>query len=109
MERLFTGNTESREKEDGTMEDGPGDLDSIKGELPIGLGMRLMQDRTAMDRYTALPDAEKKRILSYVEGGATGDDAEERVAGTVKSLHDGTPVMNMGQQPPVFQSKPSKV
>lgn len=91
------------------MEDGPGDLDSIKGELPIGLGMRLMQDRTAMDRYTALPDAEKKRILSYVEGGSTGGDAEERVATTVKSLHDGTPVMNMEQQSPVFNNKTPKV
>lgn len=91
------------------MEDGPGDLDSIKGELPIGLGMRLMQDRTAMDRYTALPDAEKKRILSYVEGGSTGEDAEERVASTVKSLHDGTPVMFMGQKPPAIKSKPPKM
>jgi hypothetical protein len=62
-----------------------------------------------MDRYTALPDAEKKRILSYVEGGSTGDDAEERVASTVKSLHDGTPVMNMGLKPPAFKSKPPKV
>lgn len=89
------------------MEDGPGDLDSIKGELPIGLGMRLMQDRTAMDRYTALPDTEKKRILSYVEGGATGDEAEQRVASTVKSLHDGTPVLYMGQQPPSsFRKQP---
>lgn len=91
------------------MEDGPGDLDSIKGELPIGLGMRLMQDRTAMDRYTALSDAEKKSILSYVEGGSTGEDAQERVATTVKSLHDGIPVMNMGQPPPTFKSIPPKV
>ena len=89
------------------MEDGPGDLDSIKGELPIGLGMRLMQDRTAMDRYTALPDAEKKRILSFVEGSSTGEDAEERVANTVKSLHDGTLVSYIKQQP-AFKSKPPK-
>jgi hypothetical protein len=68
--------------------------------------MRLMQDRTAMDRYTALPDTEKKRILNYVEGGSTGEDAEERVANTVKSLHDGTPVSYTGQQPPAFKSKP---
>ncbi len=71
------------------MEDGPGDLTSIKGELPIGLGMRLMQDRIAMDRYTALPDSEKKRILNYVESGSTGDEAEQRIAHTINSLHDG--------------------
>lgn len=89
------------------MKDGPGDLTSIKGELPIGLGMRLMQDRTAMDRFTALPDAEKKSILNYVEGGSTGEEAEERVAQTVKSLHDGTPVSYAGQQPSApIQGKP---
>jgi len=71
------------------MKDGLGDLSSIKGELPIGLGMRLVQDRVAMDRYTELPDTETKSILRYVEGGATGDDAEERIARTVKNLHDG--------------------
>jgi len=83
------------------MEDGPGDLTSIKGELPIGLGMRLMQDRTAMDRYTALPNAEQKRILSYVESCATGDEAEQRVTQTVKSLHDGIPGFYMEQQPSI--------
>lgn len=91
------------------MEDGPGDLKSIKGELPIGLGMRLMQDRIAMDRYTALPDAEKKRILSYVEGGITGDEAEQRVSHTVKSLHDGIPGFYMEQPPPSLKSRPPKV
>ncbi len=89
------------------MKDGPGDLTSIKGELPIGLGMRLMQDRIAMDRFTALPDAQKKLILNYVEGGATGEEAEERVAQTVRSLHDGAPVNYAGQQPPApIQKKP---
>lgn len=90
-----------QKKEEGKMEDGPGDLTSIKGELPIGLGMHLMQDRAAMDRYTALPDAEKKRILNYVESGATGDEAEQRVLSTVKSLHDGIPGFYTGQQPSV--------
>ena len=89
------------------MEDGPGDLTSIKGELPIGLGMRMMKDRTAMDRFTALPDAEKARILRYVEGGATGDEAERRVAHTVKSLHDGIPGFYVEQQSaPPFKTRP---
>ncbi len=73
------------------MENGPGDLDNIKGELPIGFGMRLMQDRTAMDRYTAMPDGEKKQVLRYVEGGATGEDAELRVEHALKSLREGIP------------------
>lgn len=86
------------------MKDGPGDLTSIKGEMPIGLGMRLMQDRTAFDRFTALPDAVKKSILNYVESSSTGEEAEERVAQTVKSLHDGTPINYIGRQP--LQNKP---
>lgn len=60
-------------------------------DMPIGLGMLLMADQVAFNRFGALSSEEKKSILQYVESGSDGDDAKRRIEHTVKSLHDGVP------------------
>ncbi len=60
-------------------------------DMPIGLGMLLMADQVAFNRFGALTPEEKKSILQFVESGSDGDDAKRRIEHTVKSLHDGVP------------------
>ena len=60
-------------------------------DLPIGLSMLLMEDPVAMQRFAVLSKEEKTQILRYVETGVDGNDAQRRIAHTVRSLHDGTP------------------
>ena len=60
-------------------------------DMPVGLGMLLMEDRIAMERFTAMSKEEKDMVLKYVESGVDGDDAQRRITHTVKSLHDGVP------------------
>ena len=60
-------------------------------DMPIGLGMLLMEDEIAFSRFGAMTPEEKKQVLDYVESGADGDDAKHRISHTVKSLHDGVP------------------
>lgn len=33
-------------------------------ELPLGMGMALAQDTAAMERFSALPDAEKQSVIN---------------------------------------------
>ena len=35
-------------------------------ELPLGLGMALAKDQSAMERFTALSDAEKNAVIAGV-------------------------------------------
>lgn len=60
-------------------------------DVPIGLGMLLMEDQLAFSRFGAMSPGEKKRVIAYVEGGVDGEDAKRRIEHTVKSLHDGVP------------------
>ena len=63
----------------------------LGSDMPIGLGMLLMEDQAAFSRFGGMSADEKKRVLRYVEGGVDGEDAKRRIAHTVKSLHDGVP------------------
>ncbi len=63
----------------------------LGSDMPIGLGMLLMEDQAAFSRFGAMSQEEKKRILKYVESGTDGEDARRRIEHTVKSLHDGVP------------------
>jgi hypothetical protein len=36
-------------------------------EMPMGLGMALMQNKMAMDYYSVLPDSEKQRIINHTQ------------------------------------------
>ncbi len=60
-------------------------------DVPIGLGMLLMEDQIAFSRFGAMTPEEKKQVLDYVESGVDGEDAKRRIDHTVKSLHDGVP------------------
>ena len=60
-------------------------------DMPIGLGMLLMEDQIAFSRFGAMAPEEKKLVLQYVESGVDGEDAKRRIDHTVKSLHDGVP------------------
>ena len=60
-------------------------------DMPIGLGMLLMEDQIAFSRFGTMSPEEKKQVLSFVESGTDGEDAKRRINHTVKSLHDGVP------------------
>ncbi len=63
----------------------------VGSDMPIGLGMLLMADQLAFNRFGAMSSDEKKHVLRYVESGVDGEDAKRRIEHTVKSLHDGVP------------------
>lgn len=63
----------------------------LGSDMPLGLGMLLMGDQLAFDRFGAMPPEEKDKVLKYVEGGADGEEAKRRIEHTVQSLHDGIP------------------
>jgi hypothetical protein len=58
-------------------------------QLPVGLGMRLALDMKAMTNFSNLPEEKKQELISYIEGSTTGDEAKNRVAEVVNSLHNG--------------------
>ena len=70
---------------------GPGNM-GPGSDIPVGLGMLLMEDSLAMQRFQSMTKEEKTKILKYVESGADGDDAQRRINHTVKCLHDGVTV-----------------
>ena len=61
-------------------------------DLPLGFGMLLAQEPEAITRYGELTNAEKSSVIHYIQSGATGEDAKNRIANAVYGLRDG----NMG-------------
>ena len=57
--------------------------------MPLGLGMRLAQDTQASERFWKMTPEERDRLVHYVQGGATGDEAQERITEAVNMLHNG--------------------
>ena len=57
------------------------------GALPIGFSMKLAQDLEAMEHFVAMSTAEKEKLIAYIQGGTTGEEAEERVERALESLH----------------------
>ena len=55
-------------------------------DMPLGLGMELMQHSGAMDRFSRLSDGEKAQIINYVQSSSSGDDAKARIARAVDGL-----------------------
>ncbi|MCL2031232.1 MAG: YdeI/OmpD-associated family protein [Oscillospiraceae bacterium] len=55
-------------------------------DIPLGLGMRLAQDPQASKRFWRLTPGERAQTVAYVQGGATGEEAQERIAETVEKL-----------------------
>lgn len=60
-------------------------------DMPIGLGMLLMEDAVAMHNFTVLSPEEKTKVLKYVESGVDSQDAKHRIWHTVKCLREGVP------------------
>ncbi len=60
--------------------------------LPLGFGMLLAQEPEAISRYGALTNDQKASVIRYIQSGATGEDAKNRIANAVIGLRDG----NMG-------------
>lgn len=58
--------------------------------MPLGLGMRLAQDTQASERFWDMSESERAELISYVQGGTTGDEAQERIVEAVNRLRDGT-------------------
>lgn len=58
-------------------------------QLPVGLGMRLALDMQAMTYFANLPDNNKKKLVDYIEGSTTGDEAKNRITEVVSNLHRG--------------------
>ena len=58
-------------------------------DLPLGFGMQLAQEPAAVSRYGALTSDQKAQVIRYIQSGATGDDAKNRIANAVTGLRDG--------------------
>ncbi len=56
-------------------------------DMPMGFGMRLAQDNTAMVNYAALSDDQKRKVISHVQSGTTGAEAKNLIRDTVRDLH----------------------
>ena len=57
-------------------------------DIPLGLGMKLMQDPLAADTFGQMTNAQKTAMIQFIQGGATGDDAKNRIADAVSKLKD---------------------
>ncbi len=58
-------------------------------DLPLGFGMLLAQEPTAVSRYGALTNEQKSSVIRYIQSGATGEEAKNRIANAVYGLRDG--------------------
>lgn len=58
-------------------------------DLPLGFGMLLAQEPEAIARYGALSNDKKASVIRYIQSGATGEDAKNRIANAVTGLRDG--------------------
>jgi len=57
-------------------------------DLPLGFGMLLAQEPDAISRYGALTNEQKTQVVHYIQSGATGEDARNRIANAVIGLRD---------------------
>lgn len=44
---------------------------SLDAELPLGLGLAMAQRPEAMERFTALPEAERQAVVDQARGART--------------------------------------
>ena len=58
-------------------------------QLPEGLGFRLAMDMKAMTNFANTSEDKKKQMVDYIKGSSTGEDAKNRVAEVINSLHQG--------------------
>ncbi|MGL4343577.1 MAG: YdeI/OmpD-associated family protein, partial [Cellulosilyticaceae bacterium] len=56
--------------------------------LPLGLTMSLAEDMEAMEYFAALPKTEQERLIEYIKGSQTGDEARKRIDEVVELCHN---------------------
>lgn len=55
-------------------------------EMPVGFGMRLVQDEHARLYFDSLAPAERQRLISYIQVATTGEDAKQRISHVMDGL-----------------------
>ncbi len=58
-------------------------------DIPIGFGMELMQNSQARSNFEKMSNSEKTRLIGYIQGGVTGDDAKHRINNSIDNLNKG--------------------
>lgn len=56
-------------------------------DLPEGLGMNLAQNPRALDTFAAMNNTEKTAMISFIQGGTTGDEARARMNEAIARLN----------------------
>jgi hypothetical protein len=56
-------------------------------DLTMGLGMQLTQDPQAMNAFGSMSAEQKGRLIEYLQGAATGAEAEELMYTAIQRLH----------------------
>lgn len=57
---------------------------SLDMELPLGLGMAMAQYPAAMERFAALPEAERKAVVDQARNARTRQEMRECVDSLLK-------------------------
>ncbi len=58
-------------------------------DIPVGFGMELMQNGEARKNFESLSDMDKNKLIGYIQGGVTGDEARLRIDNSIKNLNSG--------------------
>ena len=58
-------------------------------DLPVGFGMQLAQDPSAMATFGKMSKDQKYAMVNYIQGSSTGEEAEHRVEGVIQRLSEG--------------------
>ena len=59
-------------------------------DIPLGLGMELMQDSDARHGFEMLDSIKKTRIIEYIQRSFDGDDTKDRIRKVITKLGDGS-------------------
>ncbi len=57
-------------------------------DIPVGLGMNLMQDADAMNHFNSLSNQRKKDVIKYIQQSNSGDDARYRIKNAICHMHN---------------------
>jgi len=58
-------------------------------DMPLGLGMNLMQNPKATDTFGQMSATQKERLIGYLQSSDTGEDAQNRMMGAIAELANG--------------------
>ena len=63
-------------------------------EMPVGLGMQLAMNSTAMTAFGNLQEQEKSRMIQYIKSARTSEEAENHVLEVIAALENGTDIQS---------------